>query len=83
MVVAVSRSISVFFHDVDAIAITHSHADHWHLPSILRYAFDEATPVIVPDTRRPSILTFQDFADALTTIGQSSGRTAFGLKPSR
>jgi L-ascorbate metabolism protein UlaG (beta-lactamase superfamily) len=41
--------------DVDAVLITHSHDDHWHIPSILATASAHA-PVVVPDVPRPTLL---------------------------
>lgn len=43
----------------DVIAISHSHNDHWHLPSILRYAH-EGTTVLLPRVPRVSLLTPED-----------------------
>lgn len=60
---------------LDAIAITHSHGDHWHAPSILRYAASPELPVIVPEIARPNILAPEDLAATLGLIGQS-GRAA-------
>lgn len=53
----------------DAVAITHSHADHWHLPSILRHS-DSTTTVLVPAVPRQNLLTPVDFSAALSISGQ-------------
>lgn len=57
---------------VDAIRVTHSHNDHWHLPSILRYVADTTTPVIVPHVPRVNLLTEEDFSASLELVGQKA-----------
>lgn len=54
---------------VDAVVITHSHADHWHLPSVLRHC-SHTTPVVVPHVPCPNLLTHEDFSDTLGLAGQ-------------
>ncbi|MCC6994177.1 MAG: MBL fold metallo-hydrolase [Deltaproteobacteria bacterium] len=54
----------------DAILITHVHGDHWHLPSVLRYATDRDVPVVVPQVPAVSILTQEDPAEVLGLVGQ-------------
>ena len=54
---------------VDAVIVTHSHADHWHLPSVLRHC-DEETRVIVPHVPRANLLTPVNFSAALAIAGQ-------------
>jgi L-ascorbate metabolism protein UlaG (beta-lactamase superfamily) len=56
---------------VDAIFITHGHADHWHLPSLLRVTPNPETPVFVPAVPRPSLLTLDDFGTQLREMGQA------------
>lgn len=51
---------------VDAIVISHSHRDHFHLPSIAQ--FPRSTTVIVPRVRRGSILA-EDMAKAVRELG--------------
>ncbi len=51
---------------VDAIAITHSHGDHFHLGSLL--AFDRRTKIVVPAVSRESLLS-TDLAARLASIG--------------
>jgi L-ascorbate metabolism protein UlaG (beta-lactamase superfamily) len=51
---------------VDAIAITHSHGDHFHLGSLL--AFPRDTPILVPYVERESILA-TDLERRLREIG--------------
>jgi len=55
---------------LDAIAITHSHGDHWHLPSILAAAPSADTTVIVPRVPRRSLLTSHVFDEELALVGQ-------------
>ncbi|MEM9492795.1 MAG: MBL fold metallo-hydrolase, partial [Myxococcota bacterium] len=54
---------------VDAVVITHSHDDHFHLPSLLRSVAADC-PVLVPEVPRPSLLTRVDLAAALAALGQ-------------
>ena len=54
-------------HDIDAVLITHSHADHWHLASILAMVNDQ-TRVIVP-AASSNLLTPHLFRDALSRVG--------------
>lgn len=63
---------------VDAVAITHSHVDHWHVPSLLAHLPGHGTPVLVPRVPRPSLLTFQDFAQVLRACGQQVLAPAWG-----
>ena len=51
---------------VDAIAITHSHGDHFHVGSLL--PFGRTTPILVPAVARESLLT-TDLAKRLATVG--------------
>jgi len=63
---------------VDAVAITHSHVDHWHLPSMLAHLAKAETPVLVPRVQRPNLLTYQDFEATLRTCGQAARAPAWG-----
>lgn len=58
----------------DAILVTHSHWDHWNLPSLLRTAGDPKVPVIVPAVPRRNLLCESDFAEALAAVGQHAVR---------
>lgn len=51
---------------VDAIAISHSHHDHWNLATLLMFPRD--LPIIVPAVPRGSIMC-PDFADILRRFG--------------
>jgi L-ascorbate metabolism protein UlaG (beta-lactamase superfamily) len=59
---------------LDAIAITHSHGDHWHLPSLLTRLPAAETPVLVPSVPRVNVLTPIDFARDLTLAGHAGAR---------
>jgi L-ascorbate metabolism protein UlaG (beta-lactamase superfamily) len=63
---------------VDAVAITHGHVDHWHVPSLLAQLARPDLPVLVPRVPRPSLLTFQDFAATLRACGQTVQAPAWG-----
>jgi L-ascorbate metabolism protein UlaG (beta-lactamase superfamily) len=63
---------------VNAVAVTHSHVDHWHIPSLLAHLERPETPVIVPRVPRPNVLTFQDFEASLRTCGQAAKAPAWG-----
>lgn len=56
---------------VDAVAITHSHVDHWHVPSLLAQLTPDA-PVLVPRVPRQNLLTPVDFQAVLDTCGQKA-----------
>ncbi|WP_437757315.1 MBL fold metallo-hydrolase [Sorangium sp. So ce1389] len=62
----------------DLIAITHSHGDHWHLPSLLRAAGSRDTPVLVPRVPRVNLLTPIDMATELELTGQRSLAVPWG-----
>lgn len=63
---------------VQAVAITHGHVDHWHLPSLMAVLERPELPVLVPRVPRPSLLTFQDFAASLRACGQAVQAPAWG-----
>jgi L-ascorbate metabolism protein UlaG (beta-lactamase superfamily) len=56
---------------LDAIAITHSHTDHFHLPSLLAWV-DPDTRLLVPEVPRTNLLTPVDFAGAAQAFGMSA-----------
>jgi L-ascorbate metabolism protein UlaG (beta-lactamase superfamily) len=62
----------------DAILVTHSHGDHWHVPSLLFNAVDPATPVIVPFVPKPNLLTPEDFRRSLDGVGQTAIAARWG-----
>jgi L-ascorbate metabolism protein UlaG (beta-lactamase superfamily) len=51
---------------VDAIVISHSHADHWYLPTLMLFPRD--IPIIVPKVPRSTLLC-DDFAQVLRGLG--------------
>jgi L-ascorbate metabolism protein UlaG (beta-lactamase superfamily) len=51
---------------VDAIVISHSHLDHWHLPSLMMFPSD--TLIVVPKVPRATMLC-PDFAATLRALG--------------
>jgi hypothetical protein len=53
----------------DAVVVTHSHGDHWHVPSILHAVRGRDIPVIVPRVPRVNLLTPDRFADTLRGVG--------------
>lgn len=55
--------------EFDAIAISHSHSDHFHLPSIFANSEDH-TPVLVPDVPEPNLLTLDQMGSDLEAFGQ-------------
>lgn len=63
---------------VDAVAITHGHVDHWHLPSLLANLPRRDMPVVVPHVPFPSVLTFEDFHATLRLVGQRALAPAWG-----
>jgi hypothetical protein len=54
---------------IDAVLITHQHNDHWHLPSICRWAQRAEVPVIVPDGKA-NLLAPEDLVGSLRLAGQ-------------
>jgi hypothetical protein len=63
---------------VDAVAITHGHVDHWHMPSLLANLARAEQPVLVPRVPFPSVLTFEDFQASLRLCGQTALAPAWG-----
>jgi hypothetical protein len=61
----------------DGILITHLHADHWSLPSILHHG-DADTPVIIPRVPRPSVLCQEVPELSLRACGQNVMAPAWG-----
>ena len=63
---------------IDAIFITHGHADHFNVPSILASAPDTDTPVVVPPVPRASLLAPHDMVATLEMFGQKTLAPAWG-----
>jgi hypothetical protein len=63
----------------DAVAITHQHDDHWHLPSILAALAPDA-PVVVPRVPRPNLLTRESMQVSLALAGQHVVAPAWGSR---
>jgi hypothetical protein len=63
---------------VDAIFVTHGHADHFSVASILAHAASPKTPVVVPPVPRPSLLAPNDMLATLTLFGQRAIAPAWG-----
>ena len=63
---------------VDAVALTHGSADHWHLPSLLANLARPLLPVVVPRVPAPNLLTPEDFEASLRACGQAVRAPAWG-----
>jgi L-ascorbate metabolism protein UlaG (beta-lactamase superfamily) len=63
---------------IDAIFITHGHADHFDVASILACATTTDTPVVVPPVPRCSLLAPNDMAATLAMFGQATLAPAWG-----
>lgn len=63
---------------IDAIFITHGHADHFNVASILACATDADTPVVVPPVPRASLLAPNDMRATLEMFGQTTLAPAWG-----
>ena len=57
---------SQFEGHVDAILVSHSHEDHWHLPTLMTFPSDML--IVVPKVSRASMLC-PDFAATLRALG--------------
>lgn len=55
--------------DFDGVFITHSHGDHWHLPTLLAVAGDGETPVYVPRVPKVNLLTPTPLYESLKASG--------------
>jgi hypothetical protein len=66
------RPLPALSDPVQAVAITHGHEDHWHLPSALVAAGRPDVPVIVPRVPRANLLCVENFAGDLARCGQST-----------
>ncbi len=62
---------------LDAVLVTHSHDDHFHLPSLLQAAGPDV-PVVVPEVPRTSVLTRVDLAEAARGFGLDARTAAWG-----
>ena len=58
-----------------ALAVTHGHVDHWHVPSLLAHG---EVPVLVPRVPRRNLLAMQDFSRVLDVCGQPARAPAWG-----
>ncbi len=63
---------------IDAIFVTHGHADHFDVASILAYATDSDTPVVVPPVPRASLLAPNNMLATLEMFGQATLAPAWG-----
>src|SRR5262249_17454335 len=63
---------------IDAIFIPHGHADHFNIASILAYAKNADTPVVVPPVPRASLLAPNDMLATLRMFGQTALAPAWG-----
>ncbi|MGW4201961.1 MBL fold metallo-hydrolase [Streptomyces sp. NPDC004726] len=54
---------------IDAVFITHGHADHYSVPSILAHADPARTTVVVPPVPRASLLAPNDMVRSLRLFG--------------
>ncbi len=61
-----------------AIFITHGHADHFNVASLLAQARSRDTPVIVPPVPRASLLAPNDMLSTLQLFGQRALAPAWG-----
>jgi hypothetical protein len=64
--------------ELAAIFITHGHADHFNVPSILAHARSAETPIVVPPIARPSLLAPNDMLSTLGLFGQRALAPAWG-----
>lgn len=62
---------------IDAVFITHGHADHFNVASILA-TVDRETPVIVPPVPRTSLLAPNDMGRTLAMVEQTVRSPAWG-----
>jgi hypothetical protein len=63
---------------IDAICITHGHADHFNVASILACATNADTPIVVPPVPRASLLAPNDMRAILEMFGQATIAPAWG-----
>jgi L-ascorbate metabolism protein UlaG (beta-lactamase superfamily) len=60
----------------DAVLITHSHGDHWSLPSIVAMSGD-GTLVVVPNAPRASLLCTEDMLQSARQVGLRANAPAW------
>jgi L-ascorbate metabolism protein UlaG (beta-lactamase superfamily) len=63
---------------IDAIFITHGHADHFNIASILAHTKDTNTPVVVPPVPRASLLAPNEMLETLRLFGQRAMAPEWG-----
>ena len=59
---------------VDGVLLTHTHGDHWHLPSVLRYP---RARMVVPRVPRRNLLAQQDPVAELRAVGRRAEAPAW------
>lgn len=62
---------------IDAVFISHFHTDHWHIPSLLRFATPK-TPIVTPHVAHPNVLTPRRFEEMLAPLGQAALAPSWG-----
>lgn len=62
----------------DAIALTHGHADHWSLASMLAAAGSRETTILVPQVPKVNLLCPEDFSATLGAVGQRALAPGWG-----
>jgi Beta-lactamase superfamily domain len=63
---------------IDAIFITHGHADHFNVASILAHVKNANTLVVVPPVPRASLLAPNDMLRTLRMLGQNAAAPSWG-----